>query len=111
MTTLTPTTDLFANHHGYSDVHPYEIVRIVSDKCIEIREMDTSENKTKMNFVAGGFSAHCSNQNAQDYDYTSNPENHVEKIRFSRVSKVWKCKGGGRYNIAKAPRKFYDYNF
>tara|TARA_R110000744_G_scaffold367657_1_gene477221 strand:- start:42 stop:392 length:351 start_codon:yes stop_codon:yes gene_type:complete len=116
MKTLTPTTDLFANHHGYSDVHPYEIVRIVSDKCIEIRAMDTSENKTKMNFVAGGFSAHCSNQHAQDYDYTSNPENHVKKIRLNRVSqycadKVWKCKNGARYNISDEPYKYYDYNF
>ena len=42
--TLIPTTDRFANRCGYSDVHPYEIVRIVSDKCIEVRAMDTGEN-------------------------------------------------------------------
>ena len=119
MKTLTPAVGLFANRHGYSDVDPYEIVRIVSDKCIEIRAMDTSENKTKMNFVAGGFSHICTNQNAQDYDYTSNPERTVFKIRLNRVSKycadkIWKAAsrhGGGRFNISDEPYKFYDYNF
>mgnify|MGYP003637258842 FL=1 len=116
MNNLTPTTELFANELGYSDVHPYEIVRIVSDKCIEVRAMDVGENKTKMAFQVGGFSAHCSNQSQQDYDYTSNPENVVIKVRLNRVSqycadKVWKSKHGQRYEISAAPRKFYDYNF
>ena len=30
----------YANHHGYSDINPHEIVRRVSDKTLEIREMD-----------------------------------------------------------------------
>ena len=119
MTNLTPTTELFANHCGYSDVHPFEIVRIVSDKCIEIRAMDTSDNKTKMHFHVGGFSANCSNQDAQDYDYTSNPENPVKKIRLNKVGTerngipvlVWKSKYGEKFSIAKNPYKFYDYNF
>ncbi len=118
MTNLIPTTELFANLCGYSDVYPYEIVRIVSDKCIEVRPMDVSENinKADLEFHVGGFSAHCSNQHSQDYIYTSNPENHVMKIRLNRVSqycadKIWKCKNGQRFSIAEAPYKFYDYNF
>tara|TARA_R110000744_G_scaffold46466_6_gene102713 strand:+ start:321 stop:686 length:366 start_codon:yes stop_codon:yes gene_type:complete len=121
MQKLAPTTELFANHHGYSDVSPYEIVRIVSDKCIEIRAMDTSENinKADLEFHVGGFSAHCSNQNSQDYIYTSNTENPVQKIRLNKVGMLsatepnmaWKCKYGARYNIAEAPYKFHDYNF
>jgi hypothetical protein len=118
MTNLTPTTELFANHCGYSDVHPYEIVRIVNDKCIEIRAMDTSENinQGELNFHVGGFSAHCSNQHSQDYIYTSNPENGVQKIRLNRTSqycaaKTWKNKHGMRFNIAEAPYKFHDFNF
>tara|TARA_R110000803_G_scaffold112151_1_gene180513 strand:+ start:1550 stop:1882 length:333 start_codon:yes stop_codon:yes gene_type:complete len=110
MTNLTPTNDLFANRYGHSDVEPYEIVRIVSEKCIEVRAMDTSDNKTKMDFHVGGFSANCSNQNAQKYDYTSNPKNPVKKIRLNKVL-VWKSKYGEKFSIAKNPYKFYDYNF
>jgi hypothetical protein len=32
------TTLNYANHCGYSDVTPYEVVRVVSDKTIEVRE-------------------------------------------------------------------------
>ena len=117
--TLIPTTDIFANRCGYSDVHPYEIVRIVSEKCIEVRAMDTGENKTELKFHVGGFSAHCSNQHAQDYDYTSNPDNAVIKIRLNRTGThhdgtpilTWKSKHGERFAIADAPHKFHDFNF
>ena len=109
MTNLKPTTELFANLYGYSDVHPYEIVRIVSDKCIEVRAMDVSENKTKMDGVAGGFSGHCVNQNAQEYDYTSNPENSVTKVRLNK--RGWQNKFGQRFRIDEEPYKFHDYNF
>lgn len=30
----------FANRLGYSDVEPFEVVRVVSDKCLEIRGME-----------------------------------------------------------------------
>ena len=109
MTNLSPTTDRFANHHGYSDAYPYEIVRVVSDKTIEIRAMETSENKTKMDFHPGGFSAHCSNQMDQEYDYTSNPERSVIRARLRKDGYFHsQC---GRHNISDRPYKFHDYNF
>tara|TARA_R110002153_G_scaffold160783_1_gene313114 strand:- start:50 stop:415 length:366 start_codon:yes stop_codon:yes gene_type:complete len=121
MAKLIPTTNLFANNYGYSDVHPNEIVRIVSDKCIEIRAMDVSENinKADLKFHVGGFSAHCSNQNTQDYIYTSNTKNSVKKIRLNKVGMLsatepnvaWKCKNGSHYVIEEEPCKFHDYNF
>ena len=110
MQNLIPTTDLFANFCGYSDVEPYEITSIVSDKCIEVRAMDTSKQKTKLDFHVGGFSAHCSNQGDQKYDYTSNSENSVQRIRL-RKNGGWMNKYDQRFSIAKAPHKFYDYNF
>ena len=106
---LKPTTDRFANRCGYSDVYPYEIVRIVSDKTIEVRAMDVSENKTKMDFDIGGFSAHCSNQSEQSYDYSSNEEAHVFRIRLGKQG--WKCKNGNRFSIDAEPFKYHDYNF
>lgn len=53
----------YANHLGYSDVNPYEVVRVISDKTIEIREMNAErDDSVKMEFVVGGFSAICTNQ-------------------------------------------------
>ena len=116
MSDIIPKVGLYANHHGWSDVHPYEIIRVVSDKTLEIRALDVSDNKIKMDFIPGGFSAHCANQHQQEYDYSSNTDNPVTRIRLNRASqycpdKVWKSKTGARFAISEHPCKFYDYNF
>lgn len=100
----------YANHYGYSDVNPYEVVRRVSDKTIEIREMDAERDESvKLEFHAGGFSAHCSNQHEQKWFIKSNPENPVIRIRWSK--KGWKDKHGRKFDLRDHPTKFYDYNF
>ena len=42
--TLTAHIASYANQYGYSDIEPYEIVRVVSDKTIEIRNMNAERN-------------------------------------------------------------------
>ena len=101
----------YANRIGYSDVTPYEVVRVVSDKTIEVRAMDAERDESfKLEFIPGGFSAHCVNQCDQKWNISSNSENPVVRIRLSK-NRGWQDKHGGRYNLAEAPRKFYDYNF
>ena len=47
----------YCNQHGYTDINPYEVIRVVSDKCLEIRSMKAEKNPDyKPDFVAGGFS-------------------------------------------------------
>lgn len=100
----------YANQIGYTDVNPYEIVRVVSDKTLEVRAMNAERDESvKLNFIPGGFSAHCSNQNEQKWFITSNEDAPVIRIRLNK--KGWQDKGGTRYSLADAPRKFYDYNF
>ena len=102
----------FANNHGYSDVTPYEIVREVSTKTIEIRRMDSERDESfELKFHVGGFSANCSNQNDQRWFITSNEENAVIRIRYSKANDVWQDASGSRYLLSEKPTKFYDYNF
>ena len=99
----------YANHYGYSDVNPYEVVRVISDKTIEIREMDYEKDESvKTTFVAGGFSA--VSDNAQKWKIFSNPANEVVRIRLHKNG-GWKDKHGRRFGLANEPQKFYDYNF
>ena len=101
----------YANHIAYSDVNPFEVVKVISDKTIEIREMDAVEDRSvKMNFVPGGFSAICTNIREQKWNITSNPSNSVFRIRLSKKN-GWKDAHGRRFQLGDAPRKFYDYNF
>lgn len=100
----------YANQYGYSDVEPFEVVRVISDKTIEVRAMDAKkDDSVKLEFHVGGFSAHCSNQHQQKWFITSNPNNPVIRIRLGK--KGWKDAHGRRYGLADKPCKFYDYNF
>lgn len=101
----------YANRIGYSDVNPYEVVRVVSDKTIEIRAMSAERDESvELDFRVGGFSAHCANQSEQKWFIASDESAPVIRIRLSK-NKGWRDAGGSRYVLADEPRKFYDYNF
>ena len=101
----------YANHLGYSDVNPYEVVKVVSGKTLEIRSMTAEkDDSVKLEFQAGGFSAHCSNQQKQKWFINSNPDGEVKRIRLSKNGK-WFDKYGNRFSLSDKPVKFYDYNF
>ncbi len=101
----------YANQIGYSDVTPFEVVRTVSDKTLEIREMEAvrSNPENKLGFAPGGFFGHCAAQDEQEWTITSLPENRIVRIRLGK--KGWFDKYGNRFLLAEKPRKFYDYNF
>lgn len=108
---ITATTATHANHYGYSDVHPYEIVRVISDKTIEVRRMEAELlNKNDLEFVPGGFMARCVNQRDQKYSYTSNPENEVVRLRL-RKDGYFYSSYGYRHKLSDHAIKFHDFNF
>ena len=78
----------YANEYGYSDVNPFEIVRRVSDKTLEIRAMKAvRDDSVKLEFHVGGFSAHCSNQRQQKWFITSNEQKDVIDANFDVEAK------------------------
>jgi hypothetical protein len=100
----------YANHLGYSDITPYEIVRVVSDITVEIREMNAERDESvKLEWIAGGFAGHCVNQSDQEWVITSDEKAPVIRIRLCKGG--WKDKFGRRYSLGIEPVKFYDYNF
>jgi hypothetical protein len=100
----------YANHYGYSDVNPYEVVRVISDKTIEVREMDSErDTSVELKFDIGGFAAHCTNQHEQKWFIKSNTENPVVRIRLGKQG--WKDKHGRKFGLSEQPVRFYDYNF
>ena len=102
----------FANHIGWSDVNPFEVVKVVSAKCLEIRSMNAeAEHKfEELGFMPGGFVGHCASQSDQKWKIESDPAGYVKRIRL-HANGQWKDSGGARYKVEAAPRKFYDFNF
>lgn len=107
--TATATNLNFANHHGYSDVNPYEIVRRISDKTIEVRRMDAVRDPSwNREFIPGGFFGHTANNDSQKWIITSNPTNEVIRIRLTKSG--WRNKRM-RFVLSATPVHFYDFNF
>lgn len=101
----------YCNQHGWTDVYPYEVVRVVSEKTIEVRAMSVKQVKFPSEVHVGGFAAHVvDNRSGQEYEYESNPENTVIRCRWSEAKKQWQSERG-RHSMSDQPYKFYDYNF
>ena len=90
----------YASEYLYSDVRAWEILRVVSDKCIEIRRMDSEHSCAHLEQVSGGFAGHVVGQRGQKVTYSSNPNNEVIRIRRRKGSHdEWVYKGG-RFGLA-----------
>ena len=95
----------YINRVLWSDVDP--VVKIVSIKTktkVIVQRVVASENKTKMNFIPGGFSFHCTNQSAQRYDFTITDQVFEVSLSNNSLKKNF-------WSIDDRPRKWYDYNF
>jgi hypothetical protein len=101
----------YANQIGYSDVTPYEVVRVVSEQTLEVREMSSQRDPSyKPEFIPGGFAGHCINQDDQQWVITSDPARRVVRIRRDKRGN-WKDKYGNRFSLDAKPVRYYDYNF
>lgn len=100
----------YANRIGYSDVEPFEVVRVVSPKIIEVRAMKaTLDPSWKPEMHPGGFGAHCSNQHQQRWVIVSDETRPSLRLFLRKDGYFYGF--GSRFKLEDAPRKFYDYNF
>jgi len=95
----------YINRVLYSDVDPVgKIIAIKGKTKVIIQPVKAGENKVKMEFIAGGFSAHCVNQGYQEYDFFETGEPFMVSLsKTSLKNRFW--------SINERPRKYYDYNF
>tara|TARA_R100000479_G_C6315580_1_gene175686 strand:- start:74 stop:706 length:633 start_codon:yes stop_codon:yes gene_type:complete len=107
----SPTNYGYANEGGYTDMYPYEIVKVVSEQTIEVRRLDAEKDSSvELKWVSGGFAGHCVNQNEQKWIYKSNEKNPTQRIR-RRKDGYFYSGHNTRFYLEFAPRKFHDYNF
>lgn len=85
-----------ANLHLYSDVYPYEIVRKISDKTLEIRKMNYTLTNNDMS--------------NQEWEISSNKNNPTFRIRLHKNG-TWRDRRKLRYSLDTEPSCYYDYSF
>ncbi len=100
-----------ANYIGYSDVHPFEIIKRKTAKSILIRGMNAELDESwKPEIVPGGFAGHCTNNYSQKWIITSDEKRDPIIIRKHKDDK-WYSKDGMRFSLSDTPCRHYDYNF
>jgi len=90
-TTLNTITEKFANHLGYSDINPYEVVRNQDEQKWDITSNEANPI-IRIRLVKSG----------NRYD---------PSIKDFATVYGWKDKYRARYSLSNKPTKFYDYNF
>lgn len=93
----------------WSDRHAGTIIKVAKASITVRQDKAILDPDFKPEFIIGGFSAHCTNQNEQKYTYEPDENGHEQTIRWSR-----KCNQYGRpgnVTVSKGRHEFYDYNF
>jgi hypothetical protein len=108
---------IYMNRMCYTDIEPYEVVRINTVKNITIRPMksvETQESKAARiaSFIPGGFCGHTDNS-VQQWDITSDEtidEKDYITVRMHKDGRYYDAQGGV-YIMSKTPTRYYDFNF
>lgn len=112
---LAGDAPLYANQHFYTDVEPWEVVEIRTDRLLIVRPMKATikaeaKKALQESFVPGGFVGHFDNY-AQEWDFTSDTTAGTAEVRRHKDGTFHLAGDSTRFHLATEPRKFYDYNF
>lgn len=91
----------------YSDISPVTVVAR-TPKTITVRfDKAERDESWKPEWVAGGFSAICTNIDKQRWNITEDPNGKVEVFRMRKVG--WRNRSDEK--LYPEWKKYYDYNF
>jgi len=106
----------------WTDVDAFTIIKRTATTITLQEDTATLADGWKPEFITGGFSGHCTNQDEQTYSYERNPNGAIIKISLrhwrddeGNERRKWKKVGvrtlepGGNVYIGR--QKFHDYNF
>lgn len=93
----------------YSDRHAGTIVKVTKQTVTVRRDKATLVPSFKPEFIPGGFSAYCTNQDEQEWTYEPNENGELVTVHWS--SKYNQYGRPGNLTLSKGRHEFYDYNF
>lgn len=110
-----PAVGVGITYNMYSDRQAYTIVEVVNEKKVIARRCNVKLKESwKPEMVAGGFSAHCTNNHSQEYEY-EDVEGNTLKVFTLRKNGKWYAEGENIKSYKPASmgmrKEFHDYNF
>lgn len=93
----------------YTDRHAYTVISRTAKTLRIQRDKATLSKDYKPEFIPGGFSAHCTNNNDQRYDYERDPDGEIKTAYWSEAKCCFQVEGS--LMITPGRHEFYDYNF
>ena len=99
----------YANYMMYSDVEAFEVTKVVSAKCVEVRRLKATIVRRPSDFEAGGFVGHYHDNHRQEWSFESDESQETMRIRLTK--KGWKHGRHMKFQMSDSPYEFYDFNF
>jgi hypothetical protein len=102
----------YANHVGWSDVEPFEIIKVTA-KTLTLRAMQAKlDPDWHPEAVIGGFAGVVTNNSKQKWIITSDETGLVIKAHLRKEGQHYRYYSKlGRHSLSEFPIKHYDYNF
>lgn len=98
-------------YHLWSDAYACTVISRTPKRMVIQRDKATLNPNFKPEFVIGGFSAHCLNQEEQSYTYERDPAGEKFTCNWSEKHGCWRSGVDASFRISRGRHEFYDYNF
>jgi hypothetical protein len=95
----------------YSDRHASTVIKRTKATITVQHDKAILEPNYKPEWIPGGFSAHCTNQEEQSYTYERNPDGSIETFRWSEKNGKFQGGSDGSIKVILGRHEHYDYNF
>lgn len=95
----------------WSDAHACTVIARTAKTMTIQRDKATLDPNFKPEWILGGFSAHCTNSDEQEWTYERDPNGEIIKCRWSEKHGRWQSGSDGSIRIGRGRHEHYDYNF
>lgn len=121
-TVQLPEVKPFVGQHvtqfHYTDRDAWEVIEIISERRIKIRQLHAELVRAPKDFHPGGFCGHFADNHSQEYKLTSKADNPTKVLswrdkakRWAEVGQITKYSLFGLHKKGEQAVQFYDYNF
>ena len=93
----------------YTDRHAGTIVKVTKSTITIRRDKATRSPDFKPEWIVGGFAAHCTNQDEQEWTYEPDENGALTTLHWSK--KYNRYGQPGDLTASNGRHEFYDYNF